>query len=85
MKREGIKVENRRGTWYIIDERVVYGMPVYLLESEIWGDEAACLVCEYDAEEETFTEIDEVWNGLDEFEDNLEWSLELAKKELPFV
>lgn len=41
MKKDGIKVDGHRGTFYIIDEEVhkKYGK-VYLLESEMWGEDA---------------------------------------------
>ena len=40
MKREGIKVEGHRGTWYVIDEVVYEGNTYYLLEHETYGEDA---------------------------------------------
>lgn len=37
---ENIKIKGHTGTWYEIDRRTLYGKTFYLMESEIYGDEA---------------------------------------------
>lgn len=63
-KRDGIKIANRIGTWYVVDEKEYDGRTLYLVESEIYGDEAAWLVIDED-----FNEIaDEIYNGWDDYD-----------------
>jgi len=40
---DNIRVEGRIGTWYVIDETYHRGCKIFLLEHEIYGDEAACI------------------------------------------
>lgn len=65
MKNEGIKIKGHRGTWYIIDETVYDGKRLYLLESEIWGDEVASLIVDEDCN----VVLDDVWNGFFDYEE----------------
>ena len=57
----GIEITGHKGTWYVIDEgdykitQDVDGKPetltahLFLLESELYGDEAACLIVNEDS------------------------------------
>ena len=65
MKNEGIKIKGHRGTWYVIDEGDYDGKRLYLLESEIWGDEAASLI----VDENYNVILDDVWNGFFDYEE----------------
>lgn len=67
MKNEGIKIKGHRGTWYVIDEAVYDGKRLYLLESEIWGDEVASLIVDEDCD----VILDDVWNGFFDYEERL--------------
>lgn len=40
MKKEGIKIKGHKGTFYVVGELEKYNRKVYVLESEIYGDEA---------------------------------------------
>ena len=42
-RRCGIKVKNHVGTWYVLSERQTPIGRLYLVESELYGDEAPCL------------------------------------------
>lgn len=64
---DGIKVEGRRGTWYVIREKTIEGEKLFLLESEQYGDEAACLIVNEYAE---FV-LDDVWNGFADYDTQL--------------
>ena len=44
MKKENIKLNNIKGTWYVIDEVWYNSQKVYLLESEQLGDEVPCII-----------------------------------------
>ena len=44
MKTDGLKVEGHRGTWYVVNYTMFKGKQVFLLESEIWGDEAPYII-----------------------------------------
>lgn len=64
-KKSGIKIEGYNGTWYVIGERQNDGRTLYLLEHEVYGDEAsslivdeACNVLAYDA-----------YNGFQDYDD----------------
>lgn len=66
--RDGIKVEGHIGKWYVIDEKEYDGKTLYLVESEIYGDEAACLIIDED-----FNLVaDDIWNGFDDYDYILE-------------
>lgn len=64
MKREGIRVEGHRGTWYVIDEGYHNGRKVYLLEHETYGDEAASVIVDSKGN----LLLEDVWNGLEELD-----------------
>lgn len=65
MKRDGLKIEGHIGKWCVIDETVWNGEKVYLLEREIYGYEAACLI----VNEKLEIILDGVWNGFADLED----------------
>ena len=44
MKKENLKIEGYKGTWYVIDECWFKGQYYYQLESEQWGDETPWLI-----------------------------------------
>ncbi|MGN1135149.1 MAG: DUF3848 domain-containing protein, partial [Oscillospiraceae bacterium] len=61
---DNIDINGRIGTWYVIDSTVIDGKPLYLLESEIYGDEAACLI----VDESKNIIMSDVWNGFDDYQ-----------------
>lgn len=61
-KRDNIKVDGHKGTWYVVDEAIVDGRAVYLLEHEQYGEDAACLI----VDDNLTVLMDDVWNGIDE-------------------
>ena len=63
--KDGIKVNGHVGTWYVIDETRYNGCKYYLLESEIYGDEAAALIVNSKCQ----IVLDDVWNGFDDLLD----------------
>lgn len=69
MKTEGIKIKGYTGTWYVVDERVQEGQSYYLLESEIYGDEApALIVTKSLTSGELVITVSDVQNGLTELD-----------------
>ena len=63
MKKHNIKLEGYRGTWYVIGE-TVYNWKnelkkLYLLESELWGDEVPSIIIDKDYN----IIMDSVYNG----------------------
>ena len=72
-----ITVDGHRGTWYVIDESWyqltpdVDGQPqtirahVFLLEHEVYGDEAAAVI----VDEDGALLLEDVWNGFDDLEE----------------
>lgn len=42
--KENIKVEGHRGTWYEIDSAIYFGERLYLMESEIYGEDAPSII-----------------------------------------
>ena len=68
MKKENIRIEGHRGTWYIVGEEVIQGNKVYEVESEVWGDEAAHLIVNEDME----VLLDEVYNSFDDYKYHLD-------------
>lgn len=67
-KREGIKVESHRGTWYVIDEKDYDGQTLYLLEHETYGDEAASIIIDDDGN----LILEDVWNGWLDYEEAID-------------
>jgi len=65
MLRNGIKIKQHVGTWYIIDEKNHKGKLMYLLEHEQYGDEAACLI----VDKEMNLIMENVWNGFEDLDD----------------
>ncbi len=63
--KEGIVIEGHFGTWYVIDITTHKDEPVYLLEHEEYGDEAACLIVKADLT----VVCEDVWNGFEDLED----------------
>jgi len=68
-QKEGIKIDGHVGSWYVVDEDVLDGRGIYLLEHEQYGDMAAGLIV--DAELNVLA--DDVWNGFDDLD---EWGFE---------
>lgn len=60
---DNIEVNGYFGTWYVIDTDTINGQEMFLLESEIYGDEAACLIVDKNAN----LIMSEVWNGFDDY------------------
>lgn len=67
---ENIKIKGHTGTWYEIDRRTLYGKTFYLMESEIYGDEAPGIIID-EAHEPV---IEDVFDGFDhETVSTLDW------------
>lgn len=65
MEKNNIKIKGYRGTWYIIAKRIYNMKEIYLLESEIYGDEVPCLIVDNDLN----VILDNVYNGFDDLYD----------------
>ena len=65
---DGIEIDGHEGTWYVIDEEVIDGERVFLLEHEEYGDEAANLIVSETGE----LLLDDVYNGFDDYREMLE-------------
>ena len=61
-KSTGIKIEGHHGTWYVIDKAQNENGPVFLLEHEQYGDEAACLIVDSSG----LILASDVYNGFDD-------------------
>jgi hypothetical protein len=65
MKKDGIRFVGIYGAWYVIDSKVVNGQQLYLVESEVFGDEAPCIIID-----ENYNIIqNDVYNGFDEIQE----------------
>ena len=63
MQQKGkLTIAGHTGTWYVIAEGVWEGEPAYLLESEQYGEDAACII----VDDKLNILLDDVWNGMDE-------------------
>lgn len=60
-------IDNHEGTWYVINKKEYNGEMFYLLESENYGDEAACLIV--NRKEEVI--MDDIWNGFSDYDEIL--------------
>ena len=65
-RRDGIKIEGRIGTWYVVSEKEYPTGTYYLVESEDYGDEAEWLLINTD-EEEVACEIYDGWDTVEEY------------------
>ena len=68
-QKEGIRIDGHVGTWYVVDEDILDGRRIYLLEHEHYGDMAAGLIVDADLK----ILAEDVWNG---FDDLAEWGFE---------
>lgn len=68
MKRNGIRLKGHIGTFYIIKETEEYGRKIYLLESEIYGDDANHVV----VDQECKILYSNEYNGFSDYEDALD-------------
>lgn len=60
MKENAIKIAGHVGTWYVIDRQTQPdGQTLYLLQHEVFGDCAPCLI----VDENLNIILDDVWNG----------------------
>ena len=60
-------IDNHEGTWYVIGKKEYNGEMLYLLESENYGDEVACLIV--NRKEEII--MDDIWNGFSDYDETL--------------
>lgn len=63
---KGIKIEGHKGTWYSIDTYNYYGQHFYIMESEIYGDEAPCVAIEAETHKVVLEDIYNGWRDLEE-------------------
>lgn len=59
---DGITIEGYTGTWYVIDTNETPFGDLFLLESEVYGDETASLI----VDENGLLLLDDVWNGFED-------------------
>lgn len=65
MQKQGIKIEGHKGNWYVIGESTYKGKNVYLLEHEIYGEDAPSLIVR-----ENLTIVkDNIYNGFGDLEE----------------
>ena len=62
--KDNIKVDGHKGTWYVIDTTYYKSKKVYLLEHEIYGDEAASIIIDEDKN----IIMEDVYNGFSDLE-----------------
>jgi 5'(3')-deoxyribonucleotidase len=70
-----ITINGYIGTWYVIDTKEINGEKLFLLESEKFGDQAACLI----VDETGLVKLDEVYNGFDDYEDYLQIQQDISR------
>ena len=63
-KSSGIAIAGHRGTWYVISVSENENGPIFLLEHETYGDEAAALI----VDQKGLILASDVWNGFDDLE-----------------
>lgn len=66
--KENLRIKGHKGTWYVIGEVTTLGKQYWLLESEIWGDEAPCLIVR---SSNLMVVVDNVYNGFEDLYDTL--------------
>lgn len=59
-----VKIEGYRGTWYVIESKILPRGEFFLLEHETYGDETACLI----VNEKLEVIVEDVWNGFEDLE-----------------
>ena len=64
-----IRVTGHRGTWYVIDRQEIEGKLLFLVESEVWGDEVPCLILDVAGE----LVLEDVYNGLQAYIDHIDY------------
>lgn len=64
-KKENITIKGHVGTWYVIDEDIYSGNKYYLLESEIYGEDAAGIITDADFN----IILEDVYNGFEDLQE----------------
>ena len=77
MKKDGIKIDGHTGTFYVVNEKEKFGRKIFLLESELYGDESNHLVVDQNMK----LLYSEEYNDFSDYEDALESFLYDLKSE----
>jgi hypothetical protein len=64
---DGIKVEGHMGTWYVLESKEYGNDILFLLEHEVYGDTAPCIIVDCDGR----VVLEDVENGWDDLDDAL--------------
>lgn len=75
---DDIQIDGHIGTWYVIDVETINRKEYFLLESEDYGDEAACLI----VDREKNLVLDDVWNGFEDLHYKLEEHIAESEHEI---
>lgn len=65
MQRENLVIKGHVGKWYVVEEGYHLGQKVYLVESEIYGNDAAHLIIDNNLN----IILGDVWNGFSDLDD----------------
>jgi len=68
MKKNNIKIKGHFGTFYVIDTAIIEAQSLYLLESEVYGDEAPCIIIN----KENKIIMEDVFNGFNDYYEEIE-------------
>jgi hypothetical protein len=61
---ENVKINSHVGKWYQIDSKIINSVEYLLMESEIYGDEAPCIIVKADSPKIPF--LENIYNGFDD-------------------
>lgn len=74
MAKQNVRVSEHRGTWYEVDNAIILGRKLFLMEHETYGNDAANIIID---ESEKLV-MDDVWNGFQDYieatEDSITWT-----------
>lgn len=65
MKHTNIEIKGHKGTFTVIDVEMYNSKKVYLLESDIYGEDAPCIIIDCNKT----VLLDNVFNGFDDYEE----------------
>lgn len=74
---DNISIAGHEGTWYVVGVDTRYGEPVFELEHEEYGDEAAHLI----VDEKGRIFYDDIWNGFDEMRERDEINAQIFEND----
>ena len=75
MAKQNVRVDEHHGTWCEVDNAIILGRKLFLMEHETYGNDAANIIID----EDNKLVMDGVWNGFLDYHEAIEDSITWTK------